>query len=381
MKTVIVCFTVMSLLVISVSSSCLSEKEMRPDSVYSLSGETIITLGDTVRMIEDKLGPLPDENPPSLILDADQIIVPVPNLPEEPALVKNKALVFSIIAAAEKNDGLISHDKMVSLLAEHALSLDDLSNATKFLLSKADEKDGVFPVNIDFLKKMYDLDVELRDIQIEAFEKEKQIDYAAGIQDVRSSLDLTPLMISLMFSPGKRSSDPEYSGIRLALAPSGSHRESAHIGQGEYYNAISSHAMEFSFYRNFSETSFSNIEERNKRLTECFENLLSQYKNFWFDETVVVEIHLNEFKFKTFDGDYVGKKLSDNAFSNLGFDGRLVRFFAGLPGVPVELSGDYIKSLNSDEKAAIDGLFSIVYHVDRKGFIKQISYMYIGDWK
>ena len=332
-----------------------------PLGIYDAAGEQLFALGSLRGEVEAVMGAT--NTGYRLVLDADEIVLPVPVEPAPTGTVAHEEEVEALIAAAPSNS-----EEVEEVLSPFGLGVADLSEITGGLFTENDAEWGRITTDRwETLAKLHASNEEAYALQLETYELQKSTPYDQWLEEVRSSLTITRGMLSLMVLEGEYLGNP-----------------CCHVG----YTAVSNvedliasldlpAGYDWGLYVCMSSMlegrSFASLDERNNCIKKTYEELTGKLKKLNDLAGKVYSVTMYSFGYFTAEGEYVGMPVDADKLSELGVERSYRRYYSGNAEAPVELSTEYVQSLEMDELRCINPLYCIEVNVDMSGYINRIK--------
>lgn len=355
-------FTIFLVLMVSICSNAVCEskpistetKSVSPIGIFNTNGEQLFSLGSTFADVENALGEAEGYVAPHLNFDADTIEIPksTETEPEMPTIVAHENEINALVAAASETP--LTAEEVDAILSPFGYATKDIGYITEDFVRENDVIHN--RLDTDTLKQLEEI-LETRKetyrLSVEIYKMEQNAPYDQWIKDIQNSLEVTSGMLSLMVAEG---SNGTYPGIALEYIPS-----SAMQASKEYLSLpkeLLVGDMKQYLARLFEGQTFSSVEERNTALKNEFDRIINLTMNLSKQYGIVSSITLTTPNYLTANGEYVGMAISDEFLASTSYHGSgwYCRFYTGEGDRLVELSGDYISSLSSEERQNISPL-------------------------
>lgn len=332
-----------------------------PLGIYDVAGKQLFALGSLRGEVEAVIGAT--NTGYRLVLDADEIVLPVPVEPTPTGTVAYEEAVEALIAAAPSTS-----EEVDEVLSPFGLGASDLSEITGGLFTKSDVEWGRITADRwETLAKVHASNEETYALQLKTYELQKGTPYDQWLEEVRSSLTITRGMLSLMVLDGEYIGDPRCSLWYTAVPEVEELIASLDLPEGYDFG------LYFCMSSMLEGRSFASLEERNDCIKETYEELTGKFKELNDLAGKVYSVTMYSFGYFTAEGEYVGMPVDANKLSELGIERSYRRYYSGSTESPVELSAEYIQSLETDELRCISPLYCIEVDVDLSGYINRIK--------
>ncbi len=334
-----------------------------PLGIYNAAGEMLFSLGTLRGEAEDVIGS--DSVGYRLILDADEIVLPVPVKPEPTGMVAYEDAIEALVAAAPTTVSGVDE-----ILSPFGIDSSYLLELTKFL-TKTDIELGIVDAeHWESVGELLALEKETYEIQLQSYEAEMNTPYEQWLEDVRSSLTIERGMLSLMIEQEEGVEDKQCEVFYDKIPEFDELWES--IGLPERQSRYTMLDIEVSMTEMLEGRSFESVDERNLCIKQTFDELVSKYREVLNRGTVVSGVLIESFGCFTEKGEYIGMPVDKSKLDELGLARRYYRYYSGDVDKPVELSHAYVSSMDSEQRDSIMPLYCVEIRVSSDGYIDRI---------
>lgn len=331
-----------------------------PLGIYDASGKMLFSLGSLHGEVEDAIG---FESPGyRLVLDADEIVLPVPVEPVPGATVAYADEVKALVSAAPATPAEVD-----AVLSPYGLGVSDLQDITGGIITANDAERG--RITADRWKSLADiqsLQSETYALQLEAYEMEREMPYEQWLEEVKSSTTITRGMLSLMVEDVGRTGNSCCSVLYSAVPEIDALRSSLDLP--EYFDM----GLLVCLTSVLEGCSFDSLDDRDAFIKQTFEDLTGKYTEFNNLSRKACDVLISSFGYFTDKGEYVGMPVDADKLQSFTAEGKYCRYYSGTIEDPFEISAEYIQSLGEDARNYISPLYRVEVYFSSAGYIDRI---------